>query len=130
VPIWLLVTAVGVVVIVLLVIALLLARWRSEEGAVQDERHPEGYWTSLGISIGAGFGVALGLVFDNLALGMAMGAGFGVAIGAALERRNKENLRPLTAQELKGRKWAVGLGLVVLALGVAVFAVLLLITGG
>jgi uncharacterized membrane protein len=129
VPIWLLIAVIGFVVIVLFVVIVVVARSRSQDSSVYDERHPEGYWTSLGISIGAGFGVPLGLVFDNLALGIAMGAGAGVVIGAALEQRNKENLRPLTMQELKARKWAIGLGLAVLALGVAVFVMLLLVRG-
>jgi hypothetical protein len=129
VPVWLLIAAVAVVVIVLIVVALVMARSRSDMGIADDERHPEGYWTSLGMTLGVGFGLPLGLVFDNLALGIAMGAAFGVAIGAALERKNKENLRPLTAQELKTRKWAVGAGLAALALGVAVFVVLVFVRG-
>ena len=128
-PIWLLIAVVAFVVIVLAVVAIVMTRSTSDEGATRDDRRPEGYWTSLGMSIGVGFGVPLGLVFDNLALGIAMGAGFGVAIGAALERKNKENLRPLTAQELKTRKWAVGAGLAALALGVAVFVVLVFVRG-
>jgi hypothetical protein len=129
VPVWLLIAAVAVVVIMLIAVALAMARSRPDAGIANDERHPEGYWTSLGISLGVGFGLPLGLVFDNLALGIAMGAAFGVAIGAALERKNKENLRPLTTHELKTRKWAMGAGLAALALGVAVFAVLLFVGG-
>jgi len=129
VPVWLLIAFVAIVVILLIVVAIAMARSRSDEGIVQDERHPEGYWTSLGMSIGVGFGVPLGLVFDNLALGIAMGAATGVAIGAGLERKNRADLRPLTSQELKSRKWVVGLGLAVLALGVAVFATLLFVRG-
>jgi hypothetical protein len=129
-PVWLLIAVTAFVVIVLVVLGLVLARSRPEDGSADDERRPEGYWTSLGISIGAGFGLALGLVFDDLALGIAMGLGIGVAIGAALEKRNKENLRPLTAQELRTRKWAVGLGLAALALVVAVFVALVFVRGG
>ena len=128
-PVWMLIAAVAVVVLVLIVVAMVMSRSGSEERVADDDRHPEGYWTSLGMSIGVGFGVPLGLVFDNLALGIAMGAAFGVAIGAALERRNKDNLRPLTAHELRTRKWAVGAGLVALALGVAVFVVLVFVRG-
>ena len=128
-PIWLLIAVVALVVVVLFAVGVVLARSRLQEGATRDERRPEGYWTGMGMSIGVGFGVPLGLVFDNLALGIAMGAAFGVAIGAALERRNKDNLRPLTPQELKTRRWTVGLGLAVLALGVAVFVVLLFVRG-
>jgi hypothetical protein len=129
VPVWLLIAVVALVVIVLAAVALVMARSHPNEGAARDGRRPEGYWTSLGISIGAGFGLPLGLVFDNLALGIAMGAGFGVAIGAALERTHRDEVRPLTSQELQTRKRAVGLGLAFLALGVAVFAASVLIRG-
>jgi hypothetical protein len=45
-----------------------------------------GNMVALGLAIGAGAGVALGLVFDNLALGIAIGAGMGMAIGAGLSQ--------------------------------------------
>ena len=46
-----------------------------------------GNMIALGLTIGAGLGVALGLVFDNLALGIAIGAGMGMAVGAGLSQR-------------------------------------------
>ncbi|MCL7454319.1 MAG: hypothetical protein M8467_14865 [Anaerolineae bacterium] len=46
-----------------------------------------GNMVAVGLAIGAGFGVALGLVFDNLALGIAIGAGMGMAVGAGLSQR-------------------------------------------
>jgi len=52
------------------------------------------YYLSIGISIGAGAGVALGLVmmtiFDNpgfFALGIAIGVSIGTAVGAALDEQ-------------------------------------------
>jgi len=94
--------------------------------ASDDELRPQGYWISIGISIGAGFGVAVGLVFDNLALGIAMGAGMGVAIGAALEQKNRDGKRPYTEQEKKFQKWGMAVGLVMLLVVVGIFAFLLL----
>jgi hypothetical protein len=76
---------------------------------------------AVGLAIGAGAGVALGLVFDNLALGIAIGAGMGMAIGAGLSQRpgvgapgqRMANRGLLTALVLGG----IGLlGLIVLAL--------------
>jgi len=95
-------------------IVILVQRSKTETSLVEGELHPQGYWISMGISIGAGFGVALGLVLDNLALGIAIGAGFGVAIGAAWEQQNKDKLRPITEQEKKIQKWGVALGLLIL----------------
>lgn len=48
-----------------------------------------GQWIAVGLAIGAGFGVALGLVFHNLALGIAIGAGLGLSVGAAVDQRGR-----------------------------------------
>lgn len=48
-----------------------------------------GQWIAVGLAVGAGFGVAMGLVFDNLALGIAIGAGLGLSIGAAVDQRGQ-----------------------------------------
>lgn len=105
----------------LFVFAVRAQRLTAKSGLVHDELHSQGYWISIGMSIGAGFGVALGLVFGNLALGIALGAGFGVAIGAALEQRNKDKIRPLTSQEQWLQRWGVGFGLLVLLVFVGIF---------
>jgi len=67
----------------------------------------------MGIPIGTGFGVALGLALDNLALGIAIGACMGVSIGAALDARRGETI----ALEGSSSRWALvlaGIGLLVL----------------
>jgi hypothetical protein len=48
-----------------------------------------GSMIGVGIAIGAGFGVALGLVLDSLGLGIAIGVSLGVAIGAGMEQRRR-----------------------------------------
>ena len=118
----------ALIVMVALIVAAIAMR-KSSVDSIQDDQelHPRGYWVSLGISIGAGFGVALGLVFDNLALGIAMGAGFGVAIGSALEQKNKDQIRPPTEQEQKMQKWGVALGLLLLLVFVGIFTFILVI---
>ena len=116
----------ALLVIVALIVAAIAMR-KSQTKTIQNnqELHPRGYWISLGISIGAGFGVALGLVFDNLALGIAMGAGFGVAIGSALEQKNKDQIRPPTEQEQRMQKWSVVLGLLMLLVFAGIFTFIL-----
>lgn len=42
-----------------------------------------------GIAIGAGVGVALGVVLKNLAIGIAVGTGVGLVFGAGLDQRRK-----------------------------------------
>jgi hypothetical protein len=125
---WISILAFVLIVIVALIVAgLALRRSRAADITDTQAEQPQGYWISTGMSIGAGFGVALGLVFDNLALGIAIGAGFGVAIGAALEQRNKDKIRLLTAQEQRLQRWAVGIGLLLLLVFVGIFVLIRLL---
>ena len=122
------ITVFVLIVVSVLAVVLLVLRKEGNVSAVSDsETHPKGYWISIGISIGAGFGVALGLVFDNLALGIAIGAAIGVSIGAALEQKNKDNVRQPTEQEQKMQKWGVAVGLLILLVIVGLFIILLLL---
>lgn len=41
----------------------------------------------MGVAIGAGLGVAFGVLLDNLALGIGVGTALGVTIGAILDER-------------------------------------------
>jgi hypothetical protein len=60
----------------------------SNSNGGRTDRQP-GSMIGVGIAIGAGFGVALGLVLDSLGLGIAIGVSLGVAIGAGMEQRRK-----------------------------------------
>jgi len=126
--IWISLLVLTLVVIAALIVAGVAIR-KSVAGSnsVDTDKQSKGYWISIGMSIGAGFGVALGLVFDNLALGIALGAGFGVAIGAALEQRNKDKIRPLTAPEQRLQRWGIGLGLLLLLVFVGIFVLIQLL---
>ena len=93
-----------------------------------ERKYPKGYWMAVGISIGVAIGVALGPLFDNIGIGIAIGIAIGSGIGASLERKNKDNIRPLTEQEQKRQKLGVVIGLalvgiLVLALIIAYFLV-------
>ena len=120
----------GLIVFGALIIFVIWIRGSATDASHADnELHPQGYWIGIGISMGAGFGVAMGLVLDNLALGIAMGAGAGVAIGAALEQKNKDKLRPLNKQEKKMQKWGVALGILLLLVFAGLFVFLMLLRG-
>jgi hypothetical protein len=72
----------------------------------------------VGIPVGTGFGVPLGLVFDNLALGIAIGAGTGVVLGAAIDIRKRTRQWQDASQNqriilIRLALLAVGLGLLV-----------------
>ena len=92
-----------------------------------ESKHPKGYWVGIGISIGIAIGVALGPIFDNFGVGIGIGVALGTAIGTSLEQRYKDELRPLTEDELKRQKRGITNGLVVAAiLGVFLIVVYLL----
>ncbi len=40
--------------------------------------------------IGAGIGVAFGIIFDNLPIGISIGAALGLVFGAAVSQKNKK----------------------------------------
>ena len=51
---------------------------------------PDIYWTGIGVSLGAGIGLVLGLIWsggNGIAIGVSIGAGVGVALGAARDAR-------------------------------------------
>ena len=79
-----------------------------------EKKYPKGYWMSVGLGLGIAIGVAMGPIFDNFGVGIGIGVAIGSGIGAALEQKNKDNIRPLTEQENKRRRWAVILGLLIL----------------
>lgn len=58
------------------------------------------YGTGIGVAIGAGIGAAIG----NIAIGVAIGVAIGAAIGSQLERKHKDEIRPLTVEEKKIRR--------------------------
>jgi hypothetical protein len=80
-------------------------------------KRPQGYWVSIGISLGIMFGVAIGLALEDLAIG----------IGAALEQKNKDDIRPLTEQEKKRRSLGILIGLATLFLLIGLSVVILLL---
>jgi preprotein translocase subunit SecY len=93
-----------------------------------ERKYPKGYWVAVGISIGVAIGVAMGPIFDNFGVGIGIGIAIGSGIGASLERKNKDNIRPLTEQEQKRQKLGVVIGLalvgvLLLALIIAYFLV-------
>lgn len=120
------------------VLFVLVRNVRTAQGPTMQSKYPQGYWMSIGMCIGIAIGCIpsfAGLLFDQMssfvAIAPAMGLGFGVAIGSALERKHKDELRPLTEEEQRTRfrLTLVGLGavaLLVLSLfvvgGIALFA--------
>jgi hypothetical protein len=111
----------------------LMRNVRTAQGPAMAGKYPQGHWMSVGMCIGIAIGCIpslVGLLFDDMssfvAIGPAMGCGLGVAIGSALERKHKDELRPLTAEEQRTR-----FRLTLVALGALALLVLsLFVLGG
>ena len=63
--------------------------------------YPKGYWISQGVGIGVSIGTGLGVALHNIAFGVALGAAIGTSIGSGLERKHKDEIRPVTKEEKK-----------------------------
>lgn len=100
----------------------------SEEKGPSTNKRPgnqRGSTIAIWIPIGAGFGIPLGLVFDNLALGIAIGAVIGTALGAAMDQR-RQGAETESDGNQKGRLLlAAGMGILLLV-GAAILVLLLL----
>ncbi|WP_440952642.1 hypothetical protein [Methanococcoides sp. FTZ1] len=117
----------GSLAILLLVIGLLLNIGVKKDNDGQGHvTYPKGYWLVRGIALGILLGVPLGIVLGiatgniglGIALGPAMGLALGSAIGSVLERKHKENLRPLTEEEKRAQRILVVFTISLLVLGV------------
>lgn len=96
-----------------------------------EKQYPEGHflglWMGIGIAIFSGLGIAISIVAQNYAfigIGPALGVGFSLPIGQGIENKYKEQgrIRPLNEKEKRARKNALIAGLLLLLLGVVVFA--------
>ena len=81
--------------------------------------YPQGYGLSTGLVLGAGFGLLLGLLIDQVSLGIPIGGTIGVILGCMWERGNR--IRPLTPLEKRRYIFLVAAGLVVLVSGTACY---------
>jgi hypothetical protein len=119
--------AIGIAVIVVvgigMVMFVLLRNVRTAQGPALQGKYPQGHWMSIGMCIGIAIGCVpslAGILFDEMssfvAIGPAIGCGLGVAIGSALERKHKDELRPLTEEEqrVRFRMTLVALGAIAL----------------
>ena len=119
--------AISVAVIVVVGIGMvmfgLLRNVRTAQDPATQGKYPQGHWMSIGMCIGIAMGSIpslVGLLIDDMSswagIGPAVGLGFGVAIGSALERKHKDELRPLTEAEQRVRFRSTLFGLGALAL--------------
>jgi hypothetical protein len=98
------------------------------------KKYAKGHWMGIGMSIGIGLGMPLGMLMGilmdkipvGLSIGVALGTAMGTAIGAALEKKHQDETRPLTPGEIKSKKIAVAIGVVLLLVAALLFTYTLL----
>lgn len=88
----------------------------TDESEKRKRQDLQGSFIGLWIAIGAGFGVALGILFDSIPLGIAIGGSIGVAIGAALENTTIRNRSSEDPREERLQMQMIGIGLLLLGL--------------
>src|SRR5512141_2246765 len=74
----------------------------NEDTTVQD-KYPQYFFISLGMTLGIVSGILLGLAVSSVPGGIAVGIGIGLIVGQLLEKRHKGSLPRLTEQEKRER---------------------------
>ncbi|WP_135606725.1 hypothetical protein [Methanococcoides sp. NM1] len=120
----------GFIAVVILLVGMILSIGvkKSADDGQSSVMYPKGYWLGKGIALGLllcvplglGAGILTGNVGLGIALGPAFGMGFGSAIGSILEKKHKNNIRPLTEEEKRLQRTLVVFTISLLVLGVTV----------
>ena len=105
----------SIIVLLILALGVVFVLFSKKPKKESSGKVPEGTYIGTGMALGAGIGVALGSI--------PIGVGIGFVLGFGMEQRAKQEgkLRPLTDVEKKRQKYAVLVGLSVLALLVFIF---------
>lgn len=100
---------VGLAVVVVIVLFIFVFKQFKKEKEIRRKHpgYPKGYWQNQGIAIGIAIGVGIGAAMDSIAVGIAIGVAIGVAIGSEMEKKRKNEIRPITDEEKKLRKQTV-----------------------
>ncbi len=113
---------IAVMVLVLGIFAVIQAKKQAEIRKKQPG-YPKGYWMNNGIGIGIAIGAGIGVAMGNLAIGVAIGVAIGTAIGSGLEKKHKDEIRPMTDEEKKLQKQAILFSVGTMILGIVVFVI-------
>ena len=113
---------IAVMVVVLGIFAAIQAK-KHMEIRKKHPGYPKGYWMNHGISLGIPIGVAIGVAMGNIAVGVAIGVAIGTAIGSALEKKHRDEIRPLTDEEQKLKRQSILFSVGTMTLGFVVFVI-------
>lgn len=106
-----------------------------EAEVVPAKTYPEGQlvatWIGIGMALFAGVGVVFATATDNpglIGIGPALGVAVGAGIGAGLENKAREEgrIRDLTPAERRRQRRAMGIGVAIVLVGLAVMVAILL----
>ncbi len=113
---------IAVMVLVLGIFAVIQAK-KQTEIRKKHPGYPKGYWMNHGIGIGIAIGAGIGVAMGNLAIGVAIGVAIGTAIGSGLEKKHKDEIRPMTYEEKKLKKQSILFSVGTMILGIVVFVI-------
>ena len=113
---------IAVMVLVLGIFAVIQAK-KQTEIRKKHSGYPKGDWMNRGIGIGIGMGAGIGVAMGNLAIGVAIGVAIGTAIGSGLEKKHKDEIRPMADEEKKLKKQAILFSVGIMMLGIVVFVI-------
>lgn len=89
-------------------------------------KYPRGHYMGQGLAIGIAIGIPLAFLLDNIFLGYTIGLVTGTILGTQWENKHESELRPLTEKERDLRKKTILVFAILLALGIAIFAAIVL----
>jgi len=113
----------GLIAVMILVLGVFAFNKVKKQKEIQKKYpgYPEGYWSGQGLGIGIAIGAGLGAALGNVAIGVGIGVAIGVAIGSNMEKQHKDEIRPITDEEIElQRQSKIFIGGILLA-GVVVF---------
>lgn len=104
---WLLL--VGLIAVIILVIAAfaIIQYKKQKEIRKKHPGFPKGYYMNQGMGIGLAIGAGIGVALGKIAIGIAIGVAIGAAIGSGLEKKHKDEIRPLTEEERKLKRQSI-----------------------
>jgi len=122
-PEWISVT--GLIAVMILALGVIAAIQAKKHMDIRKKHpgYPKGYWMSRGMGMGMPIGIAIGVAMENIAVGVAIGVAMGTGIGSGLEKKHKDEIRPLTAEEERLKRQSILFSAGTLTLGMLVFVI-------
>lgn len=114
----LIIALIAVLFVVILVFAIRKYR-KQKEIRKKYPGYPKGYWMSQGIGIGIAIGAGIGAL-NKMGIGIATGIAIGAGIGSRLEKKYKNEIRPMTEEEKELRKQSIIFIAVIFIIGISV----------